>query len=132
MWNIPVSCFFPNHNIYIEHICSPWMLLVSCSTSNSLALSGVLRLLKGSQIAGWIYYCICPLSVWLRIHHNDIVLYFSYNKPHWPTRCFVIFLLDILEERINYDECMLILVIYWKKTGLLCYRVSNHIITYSS
>jgi hypothetical protein len=29
----------------------------------------------------------------------------------------MIFLLEILEK--NYDECILILVIYWKKTGLL-------------
>jgi len=32
-------------------------------------------------------------------------------------RCTMIFLLGILEK--NYDECILILVIYWKKTGLL-------------
>jgi hypothetical protein len=29
----------------------------------------------------------------------------------------MIFPLEILEK--NYDECILILVIYWKKTGLL-------------
>jgi hypothetical protein len=29
----------------------------------------------------------------------------------------MIFLLEILEK--NYDECILILVIYWKKAGLL-------------
>jgi hypothetical protein len=29
----------------------------------------------------------------------------------------MIFSLEILEK--NYDECILILVIYWKKTGLL-------------
>ena len=38
----------------------------------------------------------------------------------WPIRCTVIFSLEILEK--NNDECILILVIYWKKTGF-----SNHI-----
>jgi hypothetical protein len=42
----------------------------------------------------------------------------------------VIFSLKILEK--NNDECILILVIYWKKTGLLHTKVSNHNIIYSS
>jgi hypothetical protein len=29
----------------------------------------------------------------------------------------------------NNDECILILVTYWKKTGLLCTKISNHNIT---
>jgi len=36
----------------------------------------------------------------------------------------VIFSLEILEK--NNDECILILVIYWKKTGLLHTKISNH------
>ena len=32
----------------------------------------------------------------------------------------------------NNDECILILVIYWKKTGLLHTKISNHNIIYSS
>jgi len=40
------------------------------------------------------------------------------------------FLLEILEK--NNDECILILVIYWKKTGLLHTKISNHNIIYSS
>jgi hypothetical protein len=36
----------------------------------------------------------------------------------------MIFLLEILEK--NNDECILILVIYWKKTGLLHTKISNH------
>ena len=47
-----------------------------------------------------------------------------------PIRCTVIFLLEIL-EKIN-DECILILVIYWKKTELLHTKISNHNIIYSS
>ena len=34
--------------------------------------------------------------------------------------------------RKNNDECILILVIYWKKTGLLHTKISNHNIIYSS
>jgi len=47
-----------------------------------------------------------------------------------PTRRTVIFSLEILEK--NNDECILILVIYWKKTGLLPTKISNHNIIYSS
>ena len=47
-----------------------------------------------------------------------------------PIRCTVIFSLEILEK--NNDECILILVIYWKKTGLLHTKISNHNIIYSS
>ena len=42
----------------------------------------------------------------------------------------MIFLLEILEK--NNVECILILVIYWKKTGLLHTKISNHNIIYSS
>ena len=46
-----------------------------------------------------------------------------------PIRCTVIFSLGILEK--NNDECILILVIYWKKTGLLHAKISKHNIIYS-
>jgi hypothetical protein len=41
-WYVKFTCqlFSPTHNIYIGHICSPWMLLVSCDANNLLALSG--------------------------------------------------------------------------------------------
>ena len=45
-----------------------------------------------------------------------------------PIRRTVIFLLEILEKN---NECILILVIYWKKTGLLHTKISNHNIIYS-
>ena len=45
-----------------------------------------------------------------------------------PIRHTVIFSLVILEK--NNDECILILVIYWKKTGLLHTKISNHNIIY--
>ena len=38
------------------------------------------------------------------------------------------FSLEILEE--NNNECILILVIYWRKTGLLHTKISNHNIIY--
>jgi len=46
-----------------------------------------------------------------------------------PIRRTVIFSLEILEK--NNDECILILVIYWKKTELLHTKISNHNIIYS-
>jgi len=48
----------------------------------------------------------------------------------WPIRCTVIFLLEILEK--YNDECILILVIYWKKMGLLHTKTINYNIIYSS
>ena len=47
-----------------------------------------------------------------------------------PIRRTVMFSLEILEK--NNDECILILVIYWKKTGLLHTKISNHNIIYLS
>ena len=47
-----------------------------------------------------------------------------------PIRCTMNFLLEILEK--NNDECILILVIYWKETGLLHTKIRNHNIIYSS
>ena len=55
--------------------------------------------------------------------------YFPANKTHQPIRHTVIFSLEILEK--NDDERILILVIYWKKTGLLHTKVSDHNIIYS-
>ena len=46
-----------------------------------------------------------------------------------PIRHTVIFPSEILEKN---DECILIVVIYWKKTGLLHTKISNHSIIYSS
>ena len=48
----------------------------------------------------------------------------------WPIRRTVIFSLEILEK--NNDECIWILVIYWKKTGLLHTKISNHNTIYST
>jgi len=48
----------------------------------------------------------------------------------WPIRRTAIFSLGILEK--NNDECILILVIYWKKTGLLHTKISKHNKIYSS
>jgi len=56
-------------------------------------------------------------------------IYFIYHISQ-PMRRTMIFSLEILEK--NNDECILILVIYWKKTGLLHVKISNHNIIYSS
>jgi len=58
------------------------------------------------------------------------VPYYPAHKTHRPVRRDVIFSLEILEK--NNDECILILVIYWKKTGLLRTKINNHNIIYSS
>jgi len=58
------------------------------------------------------------------------VPYFPAHKTHQPIRRTVTFSLEILEK--NNDECILILVINWKKTGLLHTKISNHNIIYSS
>jgi hypothetical protein len=57
------------------------------------------------------------------------ILYFPAYKMHRPIRCTLIFSLEILEK--SNDECILILVIDWKKTGLLHTKISNHNIIYS-
>ena len=56
--------------------------------------------------------------------------YFLDHKTHRTIRHTMIFLLDILEKN-NYER-ILILVIYWKKTGLVHNKISNHNIVYSS
>jgi hypothetical protein len=52
-------------------------------------------------------------------HYREYVLTKDKHtyRISWPIRCNVIFSLEILEK--NNDECILILVIYWKKTELL-------------
>jgi len=61
---------------------------------------------------------------------TENLLYFPAHKTHRSVRRTMIFSLEILEK--NNDECILILVVYWKKTGLLHTKISNHNIIYSS
>jgi hypothetical protein len=63
-------------------------------------------------------------------HIQNYKPYFPAYKTHWPVGCTLIFPLEILGGK-NY-EYILILVIYWKKTGLLRTKISNHNIIYSS
>jgi len=71
------------------------------------------------------------------IHYNKTpetnkilcIMFVNYCSSQ-PIRCTVIFPLEVLEK--NNDECILILVIYWKKTGLLHTKISSHNIIYSS
>ena len=58
------------------------------------------------------------------------ILYFSDHKTHQNIRRTLIFSFDFLEK--NNGECILILVIYWKKTGLVHTKISNHNLIYSS
>jgi hypothetical protein len=59
-----------------------------------------------------------------------LIPYFPACKTHRPIRRSLIFSLQIKKKK--NDECILILVIYWKKTGLLRMEISNHNIIYSS
>ena len=61
--------------------------------------------------------------------HQWHMSYFSDHKTHRTVRRTLIFSFDFLEK--NYDECILILVIYWKKTGLVHTKISNHNLIYS-
>jgi hypothetical protein len=56
--------------------------------------------------------------------------YFPAHKTHQSVRRTVIFSSEILEK--NDDEYILILAVYWKKTGLLHTKISNHNVIYSS
>ena len=66
-----------------------------------------------------------------RFKHGMVI--FTFHTLNYrisrPVRRTMIFLLEILEKN---NECILILVIYWKKTGLLHTKISNHNIIYSS
>ena len=57
------------------------------------------------------------------------LLYFLDHKTHWTIRHTLIFSFNFLEKN---DEGILILVIYWKKTGLVHTKISNHNLIYSS
>ena len=54
----------------------------------------------------------------------------SKYRISWPIRPTVIFSLEILEK--NNGEFILIFVIYWKETGMLHTKISNHNIPYLS
>jgi hypothetical protein len=56
-----------------------------------------------------------------------ILPYFLAHKKHCD-----FFIRNFRKKKYNNDECILILVIYWKKTGLLHTKISNHNIIYSS
>ena len=66
-----------------------------------------------------VYICV-PL------YEGLMIPYFPAHKTH---RDF--FVRNFIYKKKN-DECILILVIYWKKTGLLHTKISNHNIIYSS
>ena len=65
----------------------------------------------------------------LVLGHKDTFMVPKYRISR-PIRHTMIFSLETLE--INNNECILTLVIYWKETGLLHAKISNHNIIYSS
>ena len=80
---------------------------------------------------------VCPTAHYhIPKNHNPHTIISTSNLTFIQYRIFrtirrtMIFSLDILEK--NNDECILILVIYWKKTVLVHTKISNHNIIYSS
>jgi hypothetical protein len=70
-------------------------------------------------------YKECKKPIQVRFSYNSgQVLYFPAQKTHSD--------FFVRNFRKKNDECILILVIYWKKTGLLHTKISNHNIIYSS
>ena len=63
----------------------------------------------------------------IRVHQflNNVTYHISRT-----IRRTLIFSFDFLEK--NNDECILILLIYWKKTGLVHTKISSHNLIYSS
>jgi hypothetical protein len=62
---------------------------------------------------------------------EEFITYVAVEVPYFPAlRRTAIFSLKILGK--HNDECILILVIYGKKTGLLHTKISNHNLIYSS
>ena len=64
------------------------------------------------------------------LHERASLLRYTYRISR-PIRRTMNISLGILEKK-NNDEGILILVIYWKKTGLFHTKISNHNIRYSS
>jgi len=63
-------------------------------------------------------------NVWYSRGSQKIITYFPAHKTH---RNFF-----VRNFRKNNDECILILVIYWKTTRFLHTKISNHNIIYPS
>jgi hypothetical protein len=96
---------------------------------------------SGGLVHPMVFYVKQNFSIDFKLHFNIDVFfhfvlyyntackhtYFPAPKTHRPIRRTVIFLLVILEK--NNDECVLILVIYWKKTGMLHTKISNQLFT---
>ena len=67
------------------------------------------------------------MRLYLTIHRYAEIFIYCISQTIRHT---MIFLLHILEK--NNDECILLLVIYWKKTGLVNTKLSNCNIIYSA
>jgi hypothetical protein len=75
--------------------------------------------------------CIKVENRYSSVHHlAKMITFYYYYRISRPIRRTVIFSLGILEK--NNNVRILILVIYWKHTGLLHTKIINHNIIYSS
>ena len=73
------------------------------------------------------FACTCVCWVSSACVHTGVPLIYLISRPIRHT---MIFSLEILEK--NNDECILIVVIYWEKTGLLHTKISKRNIICSS
>ena len=111
LWQMVTSlciCGTTVSNIHISY-----SVLINCEYHLKAVISGLCLWLV--ILIYWVHFCVASKT---HIPH------FLARKTHRPIRRTVIFSLEILEK--NNDECVLILVIYWKKTGLLHTKISNH------
>ena len=91
----------------------------------------LINMLLDTKMADIIVRNVVETPVFIEKVSEKIKLpYFSDHKTHRTIRRTLIFSFDFLEK--NNDECILILVIYWKKTGLVHTKISNHNLIYSS
>jgi hypothetical protein len=91
-----------------------------------LTMSGATPLL--SQMPSWCEDGQLHLFLWCQWYiQQGLIPNYRISRS---VRRTVIFSLGSLEK--NNDECILVLVIYWKKTGLLHTKISNHNTIYSS
>ena len=134
---------FTSHcNYYLKISSFRYTMTKSTPTAKTKALlwrskkSFTYFILIATTVHWWSLFIMCGIlfeenfcfSSWVGKKHDTHflarLLYFPAHDMHRPIRRTMIFSLGILEK--NKDECILILVIYWKKTGLLHTKISNH------
>ena len=144
------SWFFPEwlNSWFFSHILSVncnrtsgspsvwWVLCVGFAIVPAVALVCVCLLWSGFLYiqTSWLF-CVFELLAMLLFWENSKWLVFlacnrSIYRISRTIRRTMIFSFNFLEK--SNDECILILVIYWKNAGLVHTKISNHNLIYSS